>query len=106
MDKKVKADFSQEMMQDLQSNFGIDVEDELVKMITESINKEILHKIARVGFGQKAALVKATNREGQINSIISDVPFIPENIEDTPEFKWLSDEDKENFRKYGKIDMS
>ena len=99
----IKADFNQEMLEDLKASSGIDVVAEMSKILSEEINKSILHNIARNGFDKKESEVKALNREGQIDSILEDKTFMPINIEETPEYKWLSDEDKEKYQKYGRV---
>ena len=102
--RAVNVDYTQEMLEDLKASTGIDVVDEMSKILSEEINKSILHNIARQGFDKKVSEVKAANREGQIDSILEDdKTFIPIDIEETPEYKWLSDEDKEKYQKYGRV---
>ena len=91
-----------ESMENLK-NIGFDVELVLSKMLSEEINRSILSNVARIGFGQKLAEIKARNREGQIDSILEGKEFIEEKIEDTFEYKFLKEEDKEEYKKNGKI---
>lgn len=89
---------------------GFDAEEEFSNILQQEINKDILQRIARLGFEEYAAGVKAENREGKINSILEDKDFIEINIEETQMFKWLSNEvkwlsneDKEKWKKYGSL---
>ena len=98
MNKKKNLD--KEMLEELKQNHGFDAVAELEKMLTEEINKDILNTLM---FDTNVSKWKAINREGQIDSVLEDKPFIPIIIEETDEYKMLSDERKENYKKYGKI---
>jgi len=100
MNKKNKANLDKEMLEELKQNHGFDAVSELEKMLTEEINKDILNTLM---FDSNVSKWKALNREGQIDSVLEDKPFTPTIIEETDEYKMLSSEHKENYKKYGKI---
>ena len=100
MSKKIKAEYTKEMAEDLKQMTGIDAVAELEKILVEEINKDILNTAM---FDSNVSKWKAINREGQIDSVLDDKPFTPIIIEETDEYKRLSDEHKENYKKYGKI---
>ena len=112
MMNKNKANLDKEMLEELKQNHDggpstaaqiyepFDAVAELEKMLTEEINKDILNTLM---FDTNVSKWKAINREGQIDSVLEDKPFIPIIIEETDEYKMLSDERKENYKKYGKI---
>jgi hypothetical protein len=112
MNKKNKANLDKEMLEELKQNHDggpataaqiyepFDAVSELEKMLTEEINKDILNTLM---FASNVSKWKAINRDGQIDSILEDKPFTPIIIEETDEYKMLSSEHKENYKKYGKI---
>lgn len=100
MNKKNKANLDKEMLEELKQNHGFDAVAELEKMLTDAINKDILNTLM---FDSNVSKWKAINRDGQIDSILEDKPFTPIIIEETEEYKMLSSEHKENYKKYGKI---
>ncbi len=104
MNKKNNANLNvvnldKEMLEDLKQNHQFDAVAELEKMLTDAINKDILNTLM---FDTNVSKWKGLNREGQIDSVLEDKPFTPIIIEETDEYKMLSDERKENYKKYGK----
>ena len=81
-------------------HYGIDVEAELVKIIQEEIDKDIINTIM---FDNFAAGITAKNREGKIDSILYDKDFTETNIEDTDEYKRLTEENQKKWKKDGRI---
>lgn len=75
--------------------YGINAEEELERILMDELNTATFDKFADG--------IKAQNRDGKIDSILDDKDYTPINIEDTEEFKKLSDENKEKFRKNGTI---
>jgi precorrin-6B methylase 2 len=90
----ISASITYQMAADLKA-YGIDVEAELEKILMSELNAATFDNFANG--------IKSQNREGKIDSILEDKDFTPINIEDTEEFKKLSDENKEKFRKNGTI---
>ena len=99
----VTASIGREHVNDLRS-YGMNVEEELEKILSEEINKAFYEQVLNtLMFDKFAAEVNAKNREGKIDSILDDKDYTPINIEDTEEFKKLSDENKEKIRKNGRL---
>jgi hypothetical protein len=99
----VTASIGREHVNDLRS-YGMNVEEELEKILSEEINKAVYDQVLNtLMFDKFAAEVNAKNREGKIDSILDDKDYTPINIEDTEEFKNLSEEYKEKWRKNGRL---
>jgi len=96
----ITASIKREEIDDIKQNCGIDVETELARILQEEIDKDILNTIM---FDNFAAGITAKNREGKIDSILYDKDFIPTNIEDTDEYKRLSEENQKKWKKDGRI---
>lgn len=92
--KSIKVSVTKSQIDDLKA-YGIDAEAELEKILMKELNA--------ANFEKFAAGITAQNREGKIDSILEDKDFQPTNIEDTDEFKNLSDEYKEKWRKNGRL---
>lgn len=92
--KSIKVSVTKSQIDDLKA-YGIDAEAELEKILMKELNA--------ANFSKFAAGITAQNREGKIDSILEDKDFQPTNIEDTDEFKNLSDEYKEKWRKNGRL---
>lgn len=90
----ISASLTKEMINDLKA-YGIDAEAELEKILMQELNASTFDKFVDG--------VTAKNREGKIDSILEDKDYTPINIEDTEEFKKLSDENKEKVRKNGRL---
>ena len=100
MNKSIKTSITTEEIDDIKQNCGIDVEAELARILQEEIDKDILNTLM---FDNFAAGINAKNREGKIDSILYDKDFTPTNIEDTDEYKRLSEENKKKWKKDGRI---
>ncbi len=96
----ITASITREEIDDIKQNCGIDVEAEVVRMLTEAIDKDIINTIM---FDNFAAGINAKNREGKIDSILYDKDFTATNIEDTDEYKRLSEENQKKWKKDGRI---
>jgi molybdopterin-guanine dinucleotide biosynthesis protein A len=84
--------------------YGIDLEEEISKILSEEINKAVADQVLNaLMFDNFANGIKSQNREGKIDSILEDKDFIPINIEDTEEFKNFLMKIK---KKLGKMEQS
>lgn len=81
-------------------HYGIDIEAEFARILQEEIDKNILNTLM---FDKFAAGITAKNREGKIDSILYDKDFTATNIEDTDEYKRLSEENQKKWKKDGRI---
>lgn len=90
----IKASVTKSQIDDLKV-YGMDAEAELEKILMNELNA--------ANFEKFASGITAQNREGKIDSILEDKDFQPTNIEDTEQFKILSDEYKEKWIKHGRI---
>jgi len=95
----ITASITREEIDDIKQNCGIDVETELARIFQEEIDKDILNTIM---FDNFAASITAKNREGKIDSILYDKDFTATNIEDTDEYKRLSEENQKKWKKDGR----
>jgi hypothetical protein len=85
----------------------LDAQEELEKMLSEelvkNIDKEILNNLLKPiklvnDFNSKLDELKAINRQLQIDSIIGDDSIILIKVEDTQEYKNLTDEYKQQYK--------
>ena len=91
----IKASITREDVAGLYAQCGIDVEAALENILAS--------ELTAANFEKFAAGITAQNREGNLNSSLDDKEFTPTNIEDTEEFKRLSDKYKEEWIKYGRF---
>jgi len=98
MTKRNWIEMDIKILEEIKQMHGLDINALLEKTLVEELKNSIIKE-----FENKAADVKANNREGIIEEIINDIPFTPLNIEETEEFKRLSEENKEKYLKNGRI---